>query len=62
MAVTIRQDRVFFMSEQSHFRLRVAGLALILVAEFGPKLWSQANQAWAPATSGARVASVISPR
>jgi hypothetical protein len=33
------------MSERSHFWLRFVGVALILAAEFGPKLWSSAQAA-----------------
>jgi hypothetical protein len=28
------------MTRRTHFWLRMAGLALIVAAEFGPKLWS----------------------
>jgi hypothetical protein len=28
------------MSQRAHFWLRIAGLTLILVAEFGPRLWA----------------------
>jgi hypothetical protein len=43
------------MSERSHFWLRIAGLALILVAEFGPRLWG-------PPAATTRVASMTSAR
>jgi hypothetical protein len=33
------------MSQRSHFWIRIVGLALILAAEFGPKLWSSAQAA-----------------
>lgn len=33
------------MSQRAHFWIRIAGLALILAAEFGPKLWSSAQAA-----------------
>jgi hypothetical protein len=33
------------MSQRSHFWLRVVGLALILAAEFGPRLWSPSPNA-----------------
>jgi hypothetical protein len=46
------------MSERSHFWLRIVGLAVILAAQFGPKLWSPAST---PATA-ARVASVNGAR
>ncbi|HEY1694262.1 MAG TPA: hypothetical protein VGG39_18965 [Polyangiaceae bacterium] len=32
------------MSSRKHFWLRVVGLALILAAEFGPRLWSTSTQ------------------
>jgi hypothetical protein len=28
------------MSQRAHFWLRIVGLSLIMVAEFGPRLWS----------------------
>ena len=28
------------MSQRAHFWLRIAGLSLILAAEFGPRLWT----------------------
>ncbi len=31
------------MSQRSHFWLRIIGLAVILAAEFGPRLWSSAQ-------------------
>jgi hypothetical protein len=33
------------LSQRSHFWLRFVGLALILAAEFGPRLWSSAQPA-----------------
>jgi hypothetical protein len=33
------------LSPRSHFWLRFVGLALILAAEFGPRLWSSAQTA-----------------
>jgi len=33
------------MSTSTHFWLRIAGLSLILAAQFGPRLWSQASVA-----------------
>ena len=33
------------MSQRSHFWIRLVGLALILAAEFGPKLWSSVQVA-----------------
>lgn len=33
------------LSPRSHFWLRLVGLALILAAEFGPRLWSSAQTA-----------------
>ncbi|HEX4448834.1 MAG TPA: hypothetical protein VH044_18960 [Polyangiaceae bacterium] len=41
------------MSERSHFWLRVVGLAVILAAEFGPRLWTSAQAATAPALEAA---------
>jgi hypothetical protein len=52
---------MYEISQRSHFWLRVAGLTLILVAEFGPRLWSGASQVWAQ-PAPARVASVTSSR
>jgi hypothetical protein len=31
------------MSQRSHFWIRIVGLAVILAAEFGPKLWQTAQ-------------------
>jgi hypothetical protein len=36
------------MSQRSHFWLRFVGVAIILAAEFGPKLWSSAQALSAP--------------
>jgi hypothetical protein len=36
------------MSERSHFWLRFVGVAIILAAEFGPKLWSSAQSVSSP--------------
>jgi len=33
------------LSQRSHFWLRFVGLALILAAEFGPRLWSSTQSA-----------------
>jgi hypothetical protein len=33
------------LSQRSHFWLRLVGLAVILAAEFGPRLWSSAQTA-----------------
>jgi hypothetical protein len=33
------------LSQRSHFWLRFLGLAVILAAEFGPRLWSSAQTA-----------------
>jgi hypothetical protein len=41
------------MSERSHFWLRFVGLAIILAAEFGPKLWSSAQVPVAPLEASA---------
>ena len=38
------------MSQRAHFWLRLAGLVVILAAEFGPRLWTPSN---APAPSSA---------
>jgi hypothetical protein len=32
------------MSQRAHFWLRIAGLTLILVAEFGPRLWAGSSE------------------
>jgi hypothetical protein len=42
------------MTQRAHFWLRIAGLALILAAEFGPRLWATGG---APAPS--RVAAAV---
>jgi hypothetical protein len=42
------------MSVRTHFWLRVAGLALILAAQFGPRIWTSSGAA---ATSGSKIAS-----
>ncbi|HXX65560.1 MAG TPA: hypothetical protein VEK07_00145 [Polyangiaceae bacterium] len=44
------------VSERMHFWLRVAALAAILAAEFGPKLWSSAQSA--PTRGGPRETAV----
>jgi hypothetical protein len=33
------------LSQRSHFWLRFVGLAIILAAEFGPRLWSSTQTA-----------------
>jgi hypothetical protein len=38
------------MSQRAHFWLRIAGLTVILAAEFAPRLWTASA---APAPSGA---------
>jgi hypothetical protein len=38
------------MSQRAHFWLRIVGLAVILAAEFGPRLWTAST---APAPSNA---------
>lgn len=43
------------MSQRAHFWLRIAGLAVILACEFGPKLW-QGSAEPAPAAVAAAVA------
>jgi hypothetical protein len=48
------------MSERTHFWLRLAGLAVILAAEFGPKLWSLMPSAGAG--TGSPMASVTTSR
>jgi hypothetical protein len=45
------------LSQRAHFWLRIAGLAVILACEFGPKLW-QSSAEPAPAT----VAAAVIPR
>ncbi len=45
------------MSQRAHFWLRIVGLAVILAAEFGPRLWTGA--AGQPA---ARVATAAAAR
>lgn len=44
------------ISERMHFWLRLAAVAAILAAEFGPKLWSTAQSG--PGRSGARETAV----
>jgi hypothetical protein len=43
------------MTQRAHFWLRIVGLAVILVAEFGPRLWA-AGLAASPAPAVAAVA------
>jgi hypothetical protein len=43
------------MSQRAHFWLRIAGLAVILACEFGPKLWPGAAEP-APGPVAAEVA------
>jgi hypothetical protein len=43
------------MSQRAHFWLRILGLAAILAAEFGPRLWSNASNV-SPASVSAAVA------
>jgi hypothetical protein len=40
-----RASSCSMLSSRSHFWLRLVGLALILAAEFGPRLWSSAQTA-----------------
>ncbi len=40
------------MSQRAHFWLRIVGLALILAAEFGPRLWTGSPTS-APSTASA---------
>jgi hypothetical protein len=40
------------MSQRAHFWLRLAGLVVILAAEFGPRLWTS-NAAPAPSSATA---------
>jgi uncharacterized membrane protein len=40
------------MSQRAHFWLRIVGLALILAAEFGPRLWTGSPTS-APSTATA---------
>jgi hypothetical protein len=41
------------MSQRAHFWLRIAGLGLILVAEFGPRLWAGSTEQPPPAVASA---------
>jgi hypothetical protein len=40
------------MSQRAHFWLRIVGLAVILAAEFGPRLWTGTTTA-APSSANA---------
>jgi hypothetical protein len=42
------------MTQRAHFWLRIVGLAVILAAEFGPRLWTSGNSA-TPAHAVAQV-------
>ena len=44
------------MSHRAHFWLRLVGLALILAAEFGPRLWTGSVSAPSANLAGAVVA------
>jgi hypothetical protein len=44
------------MTHRAHFWLRLAGLALILAAEFGPRLWSGTPMPAPPTMASAVVA------
>lgn len=44
------------MSHRAHFWLRLVGLALILAAEFGPRLWTAPPPSPAASLAGAVVA------
>ena len=48
------------MSQRAHFWIRIVGLAAILAAEFGPRMWSAGASAVNP--QGARVATVAEER
>jgi len=45
------------MSQRAHFWLRIVGLAAILAAEFGPRLWSSS-----PSPAAAPVAAAVAGR
>jgi hypothetical protein len=40
-----RSPSCTMLSQRSHFWLRFVGLAIILAAEFGPRLWSSTQTA-----------------
>jgi hypothetical protein len=44
------------MSVRAHFWLRIAGLVIILAAQFGPRIWAPSS-AGATTPSGAKIAS-----
>jgi hypothetical protein len=44
------------MSQRAHFWLRLAGLTLILAAEFGPRLWTSTTPLPSASLAGAVVA------
>ncbi|MGH7294563.1 MAG: hypothetical protein ACRELB_06515 [Polyangiaceae bacterium] len=44
------------MSQRAHFWLRIAGITLILAAEFGPRLWAGAAAPSPPPMAAALVA------
>jgi hypothetical protein len=46
----------FIMSQRTHFWLRVVGLAVILAAQFGPRLWTNAA---GPTPANAAVAAAL---
>jgi hypothetical protein len=48
------------MSQRAHFWLRIVGLAVILAAEFGPRLWTGA--AGAAGLTQARIAAAADAR
>ncbi len=41
------------MSQRAHFWLRIVGLAVILAAEFGPKLWTSGGEPAPPRVAAA---------
>ena len=46
------------MSPQAHFWLRIFGLALILAAEFGPRMWTNPGVAAARVQAASAAANV----
>jgi hypothetical protein len=45
------------MSQRAHFWIRIVGLTAILIAEFGPRIWSGGTAT--TSGQGARVADVV---
>jgi hypothetical protein len=44
------------MTQRAHFWLRIVGISVILVAQFGPRLWSAAASASPAPVAAAAVA------